>query len=141
LSDLSRLSLFQLFRLEVDEQARVLTDGLLTLVRAPADARQLESCMRAAHSLRGAARIVMLPGSEAVARSMEDCFVAAQQGKIELGKPQIDLLSSGVDLLGRMACAPEGREGAWKQTEIDALVSALTRATSGGSGDGGQGTG
>ena len=36
--------------------------------------------MRAAHSLKGAARIVGLTVGVRVAHAMEDCFVAAQQG-------------------------------------------------------------
>jgi len=52
--DLSRRSLLDLFREEAQTQTRVLSDGLLALEHAPTDASQLEACMRAAHSLKGA---------------------------------------------------------------------------------------
>ena len=55
--------------------------------------------MRAAHSLKGAARIVNLPAAVRVAHAMEDCFALAQQGKLALSQPEIDLLFRGVDLL------------------------------------------
>ena len=58
--DLSQLSMLDLFRVEAESQAQVLTAGLLALERDPRSADQLEACMRAAHSLKGAARIVGL---------------------------------------------------------------------------------
>ena len=51
-------SLLELFSLEAEAQTQVLSAGLLALERNPTQADQLESCMRAAHSLKGAARIV-----------------------------------------------------------------------------------
>ena len=48
--------------------------------------------MRAAHSLKGAARIVGLDVGVRVAHAMEDCFVAAQEGRLTLRQAQIDLL-------------------------------------------------
>ena len=55
--------------------------------------------MRAAHSLKGAARIVGLDAAVRVAHAMEDCFVAAQKGKIVLQPEHVDILLQGVDLL------------------------------------------
>ena len=48
----------------------------------PGAPSQLEACMRAAHSLKGAARIVGLGVGVSVAHAMEDCFVAAQRGTL-----------------------------------------------------------
>ncbi|MGD6506331.1 Hpt domain-containing protein, partial [Xanthomonas citri pv. citri] len=75
--DLGRQSLLALFHEEAQTQTRVLSTGLLTLERAPTDAAALEACMRAAHSLKGAARIVGLQDGVAVAHRMEEWFVAA----------------------------------------------------------------
>lgn len=58
--DLSELSMFELFRLDAEGQIQALTHGLLTLERNSTAAEPLEACMRAAHSLKGAARIVGL---------------------------------------------------------------------------------
>lgn len=83
--DLSQLSMHELFRMEVEHQTRVLTAGMLALERDPGAADQLEACMRAAHSLKGAARIVDLSSGVGVAHAMEDCFVAAQNGSPSAG--------------------------------------------------------
>ncbi len=129
--DLSNFSMFDLFRVEVENQAQVLTAGLLALERDPASADQLEATMRAAHSLKGAARIVGLDAGVNVAHVMEDCFVAAQQGRLTLHQTRIDILLRGVDLLTRIAQTPEASTAQWageKKTEIDAFISALAHA-------------
>ena len=59
---------------------------------------QFESLMRAAHSLKGAARIVNHQPAVTLAHAFEDCFVAAQHGKIQLRQDAIDTLLQGVDL-------------------------------------------
>jgi two-component system sensor histidine kinase and response regulator WspE len=105
--DLSSFSMLELFRVETESQAQVLTAGLLALESAPDAPDHLEACMRAAHSLKGAARIVGLDVGVSVAHAMEDCFVAAQQGRLTLRQAQIDLLLLGVDLLTRIALTPE----------------------------------
>ena len=58
--DFSELSLLELFRAELSAQSQALTAGLLALERDPVSAAHLEACMRAAHSLKGAARIIDL---------------------------------------------------------------------------------
>ena len=82
--------------LEAETQAQVLTSGLLALERDHALSGELEACMRAAHSLKGAARIVNLAVGVRVAHAMEECFVAAQKGALTLRKKQIDLLRAFV---------------------------------------------
>ncbi|WP_144143883.1 hybrid sensor histidine kinase/response regulator [Paraburkholderia sp. BCC1884] len=100
--DPRRPSLIDLFREEARTQARVLNDGLLTLDRAPRDAAALESCMRAAHSLKGAARIVGVQVGVELAHAMEDCFVAAQEDRALLDAAWIDELLRGVDIVARI---------------------------------------
>lgn len=118
-------SLLELFALEAQSQAEVLNAGLLALERDPAAAEQLEACMRAAHSLKGAARIVGLDGGVRVAHVMEDCLVAAQRGALLLRPVHIDTLLHGTDLLLRLGCPPGG-DLDWAdqagKAEVDALV-------------------
>ena len=99
--------MLELFGLEVETQGRAMTTALLALERNPSDADRLEECMRAAHSLKGAARIVGLDAGVSVAHAMEDCFVAAQLGHLVLRQNHIDRLLSGVDLLSRIGSAAE----------------------------------
>ncbi len=100
--DPRRPSLIDLFREEARTQARVLNDGLLALDRAPRDAAALEACMRAAHSLKGAARIVGVQVGVELAHEMEECFVAAQEGRALLDAAWIDELLRGVDIVTRI---------------------------------------
>lgn len=97
-----RPSLIELFREEARTQARVLNDGLLALDRAPRDAAALEACMRAAHSLKGAARIVGVQVGVELAHAMEDCFVAAQEERALLDAAWVDELLRGVDIVARI---------------------------------------
>jgi two-component system, chemotaxis family, sensor histidine kinase and response regulator WspE len=114
--------MLDLFRLEVEAQGQVLTAGLLALERSPTAADQLEECMRAAHSLKGAASIVGLQAGVRVAHAMEDCFVAAQHGGLLLQQCQIDRLLRGVDLLGRLETSPAG------SGEVDGFLADLRQA-------------
>jgi two-component system sensor histidine kinase and response regulator WspE len=123
-NDLSQLSMLELFRIEAENQTGILTSGLLELERGQGAPEQLETLMRAAHSLKGAARIINFELAVHVAHAMEDCFVAAQRGTLRIGKAAIDVLLSGVDLLLNAsketepgACETEHAEAARLVTE------------------------
>ncbi|SDI31255.1 hybrid sensor histidine kinase/response regulator [Paraburkholderia phenazinium] len=126
--DLSRRSLLDLFREEAQTQTRVLSGGLLALEHAPTDAAQLEACMRAAHSLKGAARIIGLQDGVDIAHLMEECFVAAQRGTLRLSAAHIDELLRGVDLLLRAGDADAA--AALTRAEVDAFVARLSAFSS-----------
>ncbi|HYC43286.1 MAG TPA: hybrid sensor histidine kinase/response regulator [Noviherbaspirillum sp.] len=111
--DYSGFSLLELFRSEAESQVQVLTEGLLTLDRNAQNLAAIEPLMRAAHSLKGAARIVDLNDVERLAHAMEDCFVAAQKGKLRLNKQRIDRLLAGIDLISRIASLSETEAPAW----------------------------
>jgi two-component system, chemotaxis family, sensor histidine kinase and response regulator WspE len=120
--------MLELFRMDAVGQIQALNDGLLALERAPTAAGELEACMRAAHSLKGAARIVGLTAGVSVAHAMEDCFVAAQRGTITLRREQIDVLLDGADLLNRIAATPEADVDRWtgeKREEVDGYLATL----------------
>ncbi|HSI16033.1 MAG TPA: hybrid sensor histidine kinase/response regulator [Chthoniobacter sp.] len=124
--DLSDFSMLGLFRMEAEAQTQTLNTGLLALEREPASATHLESLMRAAHSLKGAGRIVGVSTAVTVAHAMEDCFVSAQKGDLSLGQAQIDILLSGVDLLARIAQTPETEIAQWDDSsEIEAFLAKL----------------
>lgn len=120
--------MLELFRAEAENQTACLTNGLLELERGSGSAQLFESLMRAAHSLKGAARIINLPAAVRLAHALEDCFVAAQQGRVHLGQPQVDVLFQGVDLLGYLAKGNEASIANWqteRAAEIDAFLSLL----------------
>nr|WP_225596826.1 hybrid sensor histidine kinase/response regulator [Achromobacter sp. ACM04] len=116
-------SLLELFQLETRTQVEVLNKGLLALEHDPTSAPQLEACMRAAHSLKGAARIVDLHPAVRIAHAMEDCLVEAREGRLRLQAADIDALLMGADLLQRVATP-----GVELGSEIDELVKRLSNA-------------
>lgn len=116
-------SLLELFSLEAEAQTQVLSAGLLALERDPTQADQLESCMRAAHSLKGAARIVGVDAGVSVSHVMEDCLVSAQEGRLLLRPEHIDALLQGTDLLMRIATPSNNPEAA----DIEVYVALMAR--------------
>src|SRR4051812_10990792 len=128
--DLSQLSMHDLFRLETENQTQVMTSGLLALERNPTAANHLEACMRAAHSLKGAARLVDIDAGVALAHGMEDFLVACQDGRITLDQVRIDLLLEGVDLMMAITRTPDlapGQSAGSRRQDVDAFVANLAR--------------
>ena len=126
-------AMLDLFRIEVDSQARLLSAGLLDLEQDPTRPDCLEATMRAAHSIKGAARMVAVQAGVRIAHVMEDGLVAAQHGKLLLQPAHIDLLLRGVDMLLRIGAAADIE--AWTRThaaDIDTLEAALATLPSGG---------
>jgi two-component system, chemotaxis family, sensor histidine kinase and response regulator WspE len=125
LENLDDLSMADLFRMEVETQSAVLNECLLALERDSSATHRLQDMMRAAHSLKGAARIVGRNAAVQVAHSMEDCIVAVQNHNLILSDRQVDAMLAGVDLLGRIAQVPEQSLESWSavhQTEVEAFI-------------------
>lgn len=116
-------SLLDLFQMEATAQAEVLNAGLVSLERDPTSAEHLEACMRAAHSLKGAARIVDLDAGVRIAHVMEDCLVDAQDGRLLLDSRHIDALLRGVDLLLQVGDAQ--RHAAVTPAVVDEYIAML----------------
>lgn len=109
LAHLADASMFELFRAEAEEQTRVLNAGLLNLERSQGGTEHLEACMRAAHSLKGAARIIGFTPGVHIAHSIEDTIVRSREAGQALSSIQIDVLLGGSDLLRRMAALADAR--------------------------------
>ena len=117
----------ELFRMEAENQIGALTNGLLELesvgsdvgiqnpeVRPPTSER-LESLMRAAHSLKGAARIVNLTVVVQISHALEDCFVSAQRGALVFSGEHVDVLLQGLDWLTKACVHDETTITAWQK--------------------------
>jgi two-component system sensor histidine kinase and response regulator WspE len=100
-------ALLELFRAELDTHLPVLGEGLLALEKGDTEPSRLEGLMRAAHSIKGAARIVGLDEAVQLAHVLEDAFVAAQRGEVRLGSDAVDVLLRGVDALQRIGTSQE----------------------------------
>ncbi len=132
--DLSGFSMMDLFRTEAEAQTAILNEGLLAIERDPTSTQWLERLMRAAHSVKGAARIVGLTQVVKVAHALEDCFVAAQKGQIVIGPDRADILLQGVDTLTHMSKLCEEDFEKWiadHEAEIDVLLRGLEIAKTG----------
>ncbi|MEO8602274.1 MAG: Hpt domain-containing protein, partial [bacterium] len=106
------LSLLALFRAEVEAHAAVLTDGLAGL-DAGSDAATIEPLMRAAHSIKGAARVVDLDAAVRIAHAMEDALVGAQEGRLTLAPADVDTLLRGLDWIAALSAQAEDDLPIW----------------------------
>ncbi len=125
-------SMLDLFRMETENHCAVLTDGLLALEKDPLAAELLESLMRAAHSIKGAARIVNLEPALKLAHTMEDIFVAAQKGELVLNRDHIDVLLQGVDMFTIISGLSEDDDQAAVMDEVEKFVQSLKSLVKGG---------
>ncbi|BAY36905.1 CheA signal transduction histidine kinase [Nostoc sp. NIES-2111] len=125
--DYSQFSLLDLFSMEVKTQVAILNDRLLSLENQPQPQEELAALMRASHSIKGAARIVQLNSVVTLAHGMEDCFVAAQAGKIQLTPADIDVLLAAADMLLHIGEACEGNSHPQlpEEDSIQSLVNAI----------------
>ncbi len=119
-SGLEDSSLFDLFRMEAEEQVRVLQTGLIQLEAGAASAESLEALMRASHSLKGAARIVGLDLIVRLTHAMEDRFVAAQGG-YALDSTEIDSMLKATDWLLELQAVSEDKVALWLDTNAAAI--------------------
>jgi two-component system sensor histidine kinase and response regulator WspE len=116
--------MFELFREEVKAHADTLASGLVSAEANPGDPTLLEALMRAAHSIKGAARIVNIDTAVRLAHVMEETLVAAQHGQIRLRAVDIDTLLKGADVLAGLAALAPETIAAW-EAQNAATVSAL----------------
>jgi two-component system sensor histidine kinase and response regulator WspE len=123
--------LLELFREEARSHAAALGAGLLELEREPNNPQRVEPLMRAAHSLKGAARIVGLDPAVQLAHAMEDTFVAAQAGRIQINPGDIDVFLRCADLLGELGAADPAIWAATRHGHAAELRTAVAAVTSG----------
>ena len=126
--DFSGFSLQELFRLEAEQQVTALTSSLLKLEANPSDISILEALMRAAHSLKGAARVVRRQPVVDIAHLMEDSFVGALQGRLMLDSSAVDILLQAADVILELARVDESGV-AWVEQhslKMQALLSGLS---------------
>ena len=99
------VSLLQLFCTELQDQTRILSNELVVLEQKKG-LEQLEALMRAAHSIKSAARVVRLEPIVRLAHIMEEYFVAAQNNKLAIVEKDIDILLKAVDFLTHLSQIP-----------------------------------
>lgn len=132
--DLSGFSMLELFRLEAEGQVSVLSSGVLAIEDLDKSPATVEAMMRAAHSLKGAARIVGLDPAVRVAHALEDVFVACGKGTLRVRADHADLLLSAIDFLSGIATADDATatDSPWV-SRADSLAKNLEAIAAGGS--------
>ncbi len=115
-------SMLELFKLEAEAHCAALNEGLLALEKTPGDRAVVEPLMRAAHSIKGAARIVGLDVIVSLAHAMEECFLAAKDGREVLTSARVDQLLQAVDVLGEVRALAEPDLAAWTQAHAGRLA-------------------
>ncbi|MCF8239942.1 MAG: hybrid sensor histidine kinase/response regulator [Melioribacteraceae bacterium] len=106
-------AMINLFKIELEDQLQVLNKGLLILETEPSAAQEYEELMRAAHSLKGAARILELEDVVKVAHLMEDYFVGVQEDKFNLKTSHVDVLLKAVDLFTEVSKQEDSQLSSW----------------------------
>ena len=118
-------TLLEMFREEVKTLCGVLSEGLVQLEQDATDPRRIEPLMRAAHSIKGAARIVGVDSGVDLAHVLEEMLVAAQRGRHALAPADIDVLLHAVDLLAHLAAADLAAWTAANAPAVAAVVAAI----------------
>jgi two-component system sensor histidine kinase and response regulator WspE len=118
-------NIVELFRTETAACTETLSRGLVELESGGRG--DLESLMRAAHSIKGAARIVGIDLAVQVAHALEDCLVKAQDGLLALPREAVDLLLAAVDVLAEIAQAAASNLEEWQAQRGPGVADILER--------------
>jgi len=126
--DLDDLSIYDMFRMEAEEQVEHLQSRLLALKDGDTNEVTLRNLMRGAHSLKGAARVVGLNAAVRLTHAMEERFVAAQQGHA-ISQPEVDILLRAVDVLRDLSTISEDEAPAWSESQDSTITTLVTELT------------
>ncbi|MHB8771515.1 MAG: hybrid sensor histidine kinase/response regulator [Syntrophales bacterium] len=125
--------LLDLLKVELENHTRVLEAGLVRAEENQAPER-IEPLMRAAHSMKGAARIVGLTQAVSLAHAMEDLLSAVQKAKLVLTGDHVDLLLKGNDQYAAMARLEAAAIPGWiaeREAEFDRMAREIRASLTG----------
>jgi two-component system chemotaxis sensor kinase CheA len=120
--------LMETFASEADERLQVMSQELLMLEGSTdphAVASRLESLLREAHSLKGAARTVNASRAEALGHRLESLFEQMRSGEPAPEPPVCDVIYKVLDALGQLV--REAVSGEPADVPVDALAAMLDR--------------
>lgn len=115
LADNIDADMYALFLVELHNSLNTIANNLLESEDSPQNDSLLEAMMRAAHSIKGAARMIGIDAVVKLAHAMEDVFVAAQKHSIKLEKNTVDQLFFCVDTLKSIEDTPAEQLCQWTQ--------------------------
>ena len=113
--------LYDLFFIEVQNQTTLLTQNLLDLEASGKKMETLEALMRAAHSIKGAAKILRLDPLVHLSHTLEDCFAAVQKNMLDLSPEHIDILLKSIDIIAEVKKVPQPQLKLWLENAEAAI--------------------
>lgn len=121
--------LFEIFKEDAQNHLNLLSDNIIKLERTPNDSFLIEESMRAAHSLKGAARIIELHEIVRLTHAMEDILVKLQSDSSALSPEIVDSLLAGCDILKDLTLIDAGELTKWFQINNPAIADILNQLT------------
>lgn len=120
--------MFELFKTELNNCINTINNKLLE-TDVNTNAKNLEAMMRAAHSIKGAARMIGFDAVVKISHVMEDVFVAAQKQQIELTSDAIDQLLYCNDILSEITSIDSANISTWSQSNSQLIRSYIEQLT------------
>jgi two-component system, chemotaxis family, sensor histidine kinase and response regulator WspE len=117
--------MLELFSTEAEEQVAALHRCLMLLEVQPDQLGLIAPIMRAAHSIKGAARAVRLERTVKLAHAMEDRLSALQRGDSAVTDAVIELLMHASDLIVEQANAAKAHGSEVASAKLDAAIERL----------------
>jgi two-component system chemotaxis sensor kinase CheA len=127
MDDAKKEKYLKIFRQEAEELLKKIKESLLNLESRPEDRESLNTVLRAAHTLKGSARMVGLDEVGNLAHKMEDLLKAIEAGKQKFSSSLVSLLFQGADMVNVMVSPhPE-----LDRQKIEMLIENLVQAAEG----------
>lgn len=121
-------SMMELFQHELETQTSILNDALVRAESNGYDRDEFDELMRAAHSIKGAARVVNLDVVVRLAHAMEDCFSSILKKEISFEETDLDSLFEAVDILTKISKLTQSVLRTWiaqEKPKIEDLINKL----------------
>ncbi|HEY0735757.1 MAG TPA: hybrid sensor histidine kinase/response regulator [Herpetosiphonaceae bacterium] len=117
------------FREETVDNVRVIAEGLLALESNPTDRATIDGVFRAAHTIKGSARLLGFAAAANVAHAMESLLGALRAGTLTISPALNDLLLQANDAMQALAIAASEQ----RVLDLDTgdLIAQLEQAASG----------
>lgn len=117
------------FREETVDNARVIAEGLLALESNPTDRAAIDGVFRAAHTVKGSAKLLGFAAAANVAHAMESLLGALRAGTLTISPALNDLLLQANDAM--LALAIAASEQRVLDLDTAELIAQLEQAASG----------
>lgn len=119
-------TILTLFFVDLETYTRLLQEGLLVLELDPSDQQTIASLMRAAHSIKGAARVIGLDDIVHLAHALEECFLHVQSKDVCVEPHVMERLFCALDLFQELIKQPSEAMNAWLEQQ-HATITELTQ--------------